>query len=71
MLSSTTPPSSEGSGADPVITYSIADLAHRLGVSQRHVQRLVSKGEIPSVKLGRRRLIARETVRAWLSGKSV
>lgn len=71
MTFSTTTANPEDSHADFIIAYSIADLAHRLGVSQRHVQRLVSRGELPSVKLGRRRLIARDTVSAWLSGKTI
>jgi excisionase family DNA binding protein len=50
--------------------YSIADIAQRFGVSERHVQRMVSRGELHSVKLGRRRLIPRATISAWLAGKA-
>lgn len=45
-----------------VLALSIADLAKSLSVSQRHVYRLLKAGQIPSVKLGRRRLIPNNLV---------
>lgn len=38
---------------------SIHDTANELGVSDRHVEELVRRGDLPSVKLGRRRMIPR------------
>lgn len=49
--------------------FSVREVAERLGVSQRHVQRLIASGELPSVKFGRRRLIARFVVVDWLAGR--
>ena len=37
---------------------SIEEVANRLGVSSRHIHRLVKSGGIRSCKIGRRRLIA-------------
>lgn len=54
-----------------VTAYSVREAAERLGVSQRHVQRLIASGELPSVKLGKRRLIARFVLVDWLAGKPV
>jgi excisionase family DNA binding protein len=50
------------------LAYSVRDVADRLHVSQRHVQRMVKTGELPSVKLGRRRLIPRTVLVRWLAG---
>jgi len=46
--------------------YSIADIARRLCVSERHVHRLISRQELPSVLIGRRRLVLRKAFLKWL-----
>jgi len=48
--------------------YSIADIARRLCVSERHVHRLISRRELPSVLVGRRRLVLRKAFLEWLDG---
>lgn len=50
---------------------SLKEVADTLCVSLRTVMRLVAEGELPSVLIGRRRLIRRETLRAWLAGREL
>ena len=64
----------ESAGAKVVTSdihcFSIADVAQRLGMSKRQIARMIATGELPSVKAGRRRLIQRIAVAAWLAGKA-
>jgi excisionase family DNA binding protein len=41
----------------PKLALSLPDAAHSLGVSERTIRRLVEKGDLPSVRIGGRRLI--------------
>lgn len=50
---------------------SVRDVAERLAVSTRHVHRLIARRELPSLRVGRRRLVRRETLRAWLAGREM
>ena len=43
-------------------------LAKRLGISARTVWRVIQRGELPTVRIGRRTLIRLSAVRAWLAG---
>lgn len=49
----------------------LRDVADTLSISLRTVMRLVADGALPSVLIGRRRLIRRETLRAWLAGREL
>jgi len=61
-----TPPTTKPKGT---ATYTVADLAEMLGVSERHVQRLKAAKEIPGLmKLGGRVVFAKVQVDRWLSG---
>lgn len=51
------------------LVLSIAETATALAVSQRHVARLLARQELPSIKIGRRRLIRREALKAWIQGR--
>ncbi len=44
------------------LAYSPAEVAAALGCTRQHVQNLIARGELRSVKLGRRRLIARHVL---------
>jgi excisionase family DNA binding protein len=44
------------------IAYSPAEVAVALGVTRAHVQNLIARGELPSFKLGARRLIPADVV---------
>jgi excisionase family DNA binding protein len=44
------------------LAYSPAEVAAALGCTRQHVQNLIARGELQSVKLGRRRLIPRQVL---------
>jgi excisionase family DNA binding protein len=50
------------------LAYSPAELADALGCTRVHVQNLIARGELRSVKLGRRRLIPATVVAELLAG---
>lgn len=51
----------------PQLNLSVTQAAQSLGVSPRFLRTLISKGEIPVVRLGRRVLIPIEVLRVWNS----
>ncbi len=51
-------------------TLSVAETAQLLGISRWLVQQCVRDGSLPSVRVGRRILIPRARLDAWLSGSS-
>ena len=42
-------------------------LADHLAISIRSIHRLVASGALPSVKIGRRRVVSRDAIKDWLS----
>jgi excisionase family DNA binding protein len=52
------------------LAYSPAEFAAAVGCSRQHVQNLIARGELRSVKLGRKRLIPRAAVDALLEDKA-
>jgi len=46
----------------------VGHLAQKLGISARTVWRVIQRGELPTVRIGRRTLIRLSAVRAWLAG---
>lgn len=54
--------------ADKFDCIGIKTLAEKLGLSTRTIHRLLAKGELPSLHVGRRRLIRTDDARAWLAG---
>ncbi len=46
----------------------IKALAEKLGLSSRTVWRIIERGELPTLQIGRRRLIRLSDVRHWLAG---
>ena len=50
-----------------ITTITVKDAAERLKVSQRHVAKLISNRTLPSLKLGRRRLIREAALEAYLT----
>lgn len=48
------------------LIYTIPEVASLLGLSQSYVYELVNKDMIPSIKLGRRRIILKERFHRWL-----
>ncbi len=53
------------------LAYSPAEVAEALGCTRTHVQNLIARGEIRSVKLGRKRLIPRAVIDDLLAGEVV
>ena len=50
---------------------SIGHLAERLSLSRRTVHRLIATGELPTLKIGRRRLVRLADLSKWLAGHEV
>jgi excisionase family DNA binding protein len=50
------------------LAYGPADAAKVLGISKARLYELIGDGTIPSLKLGQRRLIRRETIDRFLAG---
>lgn len=48
------------------VTLTIPEAAKAMGISKSWLWMLIWRGEIPVVKIGRRRLIRRETLEDWL-----
>lgn len=47
-------------------TLSVEEAAHYLGISRSHAWELISRGELPSFHIGRRRRLSVETLRNWI-----
>jgi hypothetical protein len=43
----------------------VADFARRAGISHHLASRIVSQGDLPSVKIGSRRMIAESAIQRW------
>jgi hypothetical protein len=44
---------------------SVADFAKRAGISHHLASRIVSQGDLPSVRIGSRRMIAESAIQRW------
>jgi excisionase family DNA binding protein len=49
----------------------ISHLAERLELSRRTIHRILARGELPSLQIGRRRLVRLSDVRHWLARHEV
>ena len=54
---------------DNEILLGLNSAAEKLAVSRRTVVRAIEADDLPSVKIGRRRLVRREALLAWLASK--
>lgn len=52
------------------LALSVASAAEELGVSRATVYGLIRSGDLPSLKIGSRRLISREALREWLAAQA-
>jgi excisionase family DNA binding protein len=59
--------SDRGSG-EPRLAFGVQEVADALGVSRELVKHMIRTGQLPSVKLGRRRLISRKALERFLAG---
>ena len=56
------------SSGEPRLAFGVQEVADALGVSRELVKHMIRTGELPSVKLGRRRLISRKALERFLAG---
>ena len=52
----------------PKLVYSVAEAATQLGIGRTLVYDLIRCGELPSIKIGERRLVARVDLEAYVEG---
>ncbi|WP_428388487.1 helix-turn-helix domain-containing protein [Mucisphaera sp.] len=57
-------------GPSPSLLLNDREAAKSLSISTRYLWELANRGEIPSVKLGRRRLYPRDELKAWVDRRS-
>lgn len=50
---------------------SVQELASKLAISTRGIWRIIQRGELGVVRIGRRTLISRAEVATWLAGRQV
>ena len=50
-----------------IVTYTIADLVVRIGLSRNSVYAGIRRGEIPSLKVGSRYILPRASIDRWLA----
>ena len=55
----------------PVIALSAPEAAQCIGICERSLRDLTSRGEVPHCRLGSRIVYPVEALRAWLSGRTV
>ena len=48
------------------LTFNLSEAAEALGISRSHLHSLISNGELPSLKIGHRRLVTKAAVRDFL-----
>ena len=48
------------------LVYSIAEVAEVLGISKSHAYGLVKQNKLPTVELGKRKVVLRSSLEQWL-----
>lgn len=51
------------------LALSLKETAEALSLSRRTLARLVASGALPSLRIGRRRLVRRDALAAWLEAR--
>ncbi len=64
-----TVPVSTPEDTDRADVCTVADVARWLGVNKKTVYDAVNRRELPSARLGRRVLLSRTAITAWLAGR--
>jgi excisionase family DNA binding protein len=60
---------SDHRSGEPRLAFGVQEVADALGVSRELVKHMIRTGQLPSVKLGRRRLISRKALERFLAGR--
>ncbi len=50
------------------LLHSVTEAAQLLGISRAHAYELTTRGELRSVRIGRRRLVSSEALREFIAG---
>lgn len=53
----------------PRVTLSVAEAAKALSLSDRTITSMIAKGEIPVIRIGKRRLIPVDGLREWVASR--
>jgi excisionase family DNA binding protein len=61
------PESKIATGQDMRLVVAVGEAANMLGISERHLQTLSTKGNLPRVQIGARVCYRVETLRAWVA----
>lgn len=54
----------------PRVALSVAEAAKALSLSDRTITSMIAKGEIPVVRIGKRRLIPVDGLREWIASRT-
>lgn len=60
-----------GTDSSERLTYTVEEAAAAIGVSERHLRTAIAAGQFPAARLGKRILVARSQVEAWLAQRAV
>lgn len=52
----------------PRLTFTVAEAAEALGITERHYRRLIERGEVPHLRLGGRVVVPKVALTALLAG---
>ncbi|NPV80699.1 MAG: helix-turn-helix domain-containing protein [Firmicutes bacterium] len=53
-------------GKESPLALTVKDVAHELQVSEWQVYELIRQGQLPHVKIGRRKIVPRKALEQWL-----
>lgn len=53
------------------LTLSVEEAAAAVGISERHLRSLIAEGDFPAVRFGKRVLIVKTQLEAWLQKQAV
>ena len=51
-------------------TYGLSRVAQLTGLSERFLAKLIARGDVPSIKIGRRRLVLAKELKAFLDRRA-
>ncbi len=55
--------------AAAILTLPVRDAARAIGISERYAWELIASGELPALRLGRRRLVRVESISKFLAAR--
>ena len=70
MLSRNVSANARANGVDERLAYSVGEAAQTIGLGKSTLYREMDQGRLPFRKVGKRRLILRSDLLAWVSGNA-